>query len=77
MTGPSDKDRARDAALARKGRIVAVVIASAGLVALLAPWITVRFGLPARYEMLFYLASMAAFAWAIVVTYQIWRARDR
>lgn len=65
----------RDAALSRQGRVVALVIAGAGLIALLAP-VIIRFtGLPTRFEFLLYLGAMAAFLWSIVVTYQIWRKR--
>jgi hypothetical protein len=66
-----------DSALARKGRIAAVVIAASGLLAILAPWLTAALGLPLRFEFLFYLAAMAGFVWALVVSLQIWRARDR
>jgi hypothetical protein len=68
-------DHDRDRRLARQGRIAAVVIALSGLVALLAPWFTARLGLTVRHEMLFYLASLGGFAWALVVTVTIWRAR--
>ncbi len=70
-------DPDRDRHLARQGRIAAVVIALSGLVALLAPWITARLGLTVRHEMLFYLASLGGFVWALVVTVGIWRARRR
>lgn len=65
----------RDAAFARKGRSAALVIAAAGLGAILAPWIVAVTGLPARYEMLIYFAALGAFVWALVVTYQLWRMR--
>jgi len=62
--------------LARKGRLVALVIATAGLAAIFAPYIVAGVGLPLRYEFLIYIAAMAAFIWAMVATWQIWRARD-
>jgi len=68
---------ADERALARRGRIVALVIAGAGLAAILAPYIVSAIGLAPRYEFLIYLAAMAAFLWALVVTWQIWQARDR
>ncbi|MGQ3486551.1 DUF5337 domain-containing protein [Roseovarius pacificus] len=64
-----------DEYLARKGRIVGVVIACGGLLAIIAPWLTTVFGLAVRFEMLLYMISLAAFVWALAVTYQIWRAR--
>ena len=66
-------DEAKARALARKGRMVALVIAAAGLAAILAPYIVRWTGLPLRYEFLIYLAAMAAFVWAMVATWQIWR----
>lgn len=66
----------RDSALARRGRVVALVIAGAGLAAILAPWIVTTLGLPVRYEFLIYFAALAGFVWALVVIYQIWRARN-
>ena len=56
--------------------MVALVIAAAGLAAILAPYIIAWTGLPLRTEFLIYLAAMAAFIWALVATWQIWRARD-
>ena len=66
----------RDSQFARKGRITGLVIAGGGLAALLAPWIVSSLGLPLRYEMLIYLASLAAFVWAMVNIYQLWRLRQ-
>ncbi|RYH12358.1 DUF5337 domain-containing protein [Tropicimonas sp. IMCC6043] len=73
MTGPS---RDPDAAFARQGRLVAVVIALAGLLAIFAPALVNFTGLPARYEILFYIAALAAFVWAFVVAVGMWRSRS-
>ena len=62
-----------DAETARQGRIAAVVIAAAGVLAMLAPWIVARTGLPPKYEILMYLVAMAAFIWSLVVTLKIWQ----
>lgn len=67
---------ASDKAIARKGRTVGLVIAGAGLAALLAPWIVARLGLSLRFEMLIYFGALAAFVWAFVNIYQIWRLRQ-
>ncbi len=64
-----------DTAISRRGRITALVIAAGGLAALLAPWLVRVLGLPLRYEMLIYFAALAAFVWALVNIYQIWRLR--
>ncbi|MDX2483110.1 MAG: DUF5337 domain-containing protein [Pseudodonghicola sp.] len=66
----------RDKAMARKGRITAAVIAGAGLLTVLAPWIVQSLGLAIRYEMLIYLGAIAAFFWAFVNIYQLWRMRQ-
>ncbi len=58
---------------ARQGRIAAVVIAAAGVLAMLAPWIVTTAGLTPRFEILMYLVSMAAFIWSLVVTLRIWQ----
>ncbi len=65
----------QEQALARQGRIIAVIIALAGVVAIIAPWLTRIAGLPLRFEMLFYLISLAGFILALAMTYQIWRKR--
>jgi len=62
--------------LARKARLVAFVIAGTMLLWMGSQWIGGRIGLEARYAFLFDFAALAAFFWALVVTYQIWRARQ-
>lgn len=68
--------RDKDRAFARQGRIVAVVIAVAGLSAIVAPWLVAALGLAPRYEMLIYFAALAAFVWALIVTYRLWTTRN-
>lgn len=63
-------------AIARQGRVIAVVIAVAGLAALLAPWLAGTVGLPVRAEMLIYLAAMGAFLWAFIAAIGLWRRRN-
>ncbi len=70
------RERENDAAFARQGRVVAVVIALAGLLAIFAPALVTLLGLPARYEMLFYFAALAGFVWAFVVAVGMWRSRS-
>ncbi|SEN48296.1 hypothetical protein SAMN04488103_105185 [Gemmobacter aquatilis] len=64
---PEDKRQARDA------RTVALVIVGAMLLWLLAQGLGGMYGWDPRYAFLFDLAALAAFIWALVVTYQIWR----
>jgi hypothetical protein len=67
----SDKDKA----IARQGRIAALVVAGAMLIWLIAQWAGPQLGLAGRYALLIDFAAMAAFVWAFVVALQIWRAR--
>ncbi|SLN44820.1 hypothetical protein PSA7680_02275 [Pseudoruegeria aquimaris] len=71
MSQPGEQDKA----LARQSRLVGIVIAATMLLWLGAQWAGPRLGLEARYVFLFDLAALAAFFWALVVTYQIWRKR--
>jgi hypothetical protein len=40
-----------------------------------AQWLGGRLGWEARFAFLFDLAALAAFIWAFVVTWRVWRAR--
>ena len=60
-------------ALRRDARLIAFVIAGTMLAWMAAQWLGGKMGLEARYVFLFDLAALAAFAWALVVTFQIWR----
>ena len=62
-------------AFARAGRKIAVLIAAAGLLAILAPWLVVTLGLEPRYEIFFYLVAMACFVFAMVNLAVMWRKR--
>ncbi len=64
-----------DMALAKQARLVAFVIAGTMLLWMAAQWLGGELGLEARYAFLFDFAALAAFFWALVVTYQIWRKR--
>ena len=67
----------RDMALAREARQVAVVIAATMILWLGAQWLGGRAGWDTRYVFLFDLAALAAFVWALVVTWRIWRRQKR
>lgn len=69
MSKPSDSD------LARKGRTVALVIAATILIWLAAQWVGGQLAWPVRYVFLFDFAAIGALIWALVVSFQIWRAR--
>ena len=60
---------------ARQARLVAFVIAGTMLLWMGAQWVGSEMGWDNRFVFLFDFAALAAFFWALVVTYQIWRAR--
>jgi hypothetical protein len=70
MTNPDPHERYR----ARQARLVAVVLAVTMLVWMGVQLVGGEMGWNVRYAFLFDLAALAAFTWALVVTYQIWRA---
>jgi uncharacterized membrane protein len=63
-----DVDRTR-----RDARLIAFIIAGTMLAWMGAQWLGGRLGWEPRYAFLLDLAALAAFFWALVVTYQIWR----
>lgn len=72
MNGGTDHDKAQ----ARMGRIAGLVIACTILLWMGAQWLGPQLGLPVRFVFLFDLAALGALAWALIVTFQIWRARQ-
>lgn len=66
-----------DVALARKGRTVGLVIAVTMALWIGAQWAGPSLGLPGRYAILFDLVALAGLFWALVVVYQMWRARQK
>lgn len=73
MTRPDPK-RARDTA--RQARLVAFVLAGTMVLWMGAQYLGGQMGWDPRYVFLFDFAAIAAFFWALVVTYQIWRNRQ-
>ena len=69
------KPRPEDLAIARQARLVAFVIAGTMLLWMGAQYLGGKMGWETRFVFLFDLAAMAAFFWALVVTYGIWRKR--
>lgn len=74
MPRPDLQQKAR--ADARQARLVAVVLAVAMIAWLAANFLGGTFGLPARFAFLFDLAALAAFIWALAVTWRLWRRRQ-
>lgn len=71
MSGGTDREREA----ARQGRQAAIVIAAAAVLWLGAQWLGRSLGLAPRYAFLFDFAALAAFAWALIVAWRLWRAR--
>ncbi|MBB96223.1 MAG: hypothetical protein CML68_16730 [Rhodobacteraceae bacterium] len=66
-----------DQAISRKGRHVALVIAGAALAWLAIQAVAPAVGLSTRYLLLFDFAALAAFIYAGVNIFQIWRLRQK
>jgi hypothetical protein len=73
MTGPDPQEMRT----ARSARTVALVLAVTMILWMGVQVVGADMGWDPRYAFLFDLAALAAFFWALVVTYQIWRARRR
>ncbi|MCH2164649.1 MAG: DUF5337 domain-containing protein [Marinovum sp.] len=69
-------DRDTEAALARQGRLTALVIAGSMLIWIVAQALGPALLLPGRYALLVDFAVLAALIWAFVNIYQIWRKRQ-
>lgn len=61
--------------LARKTRMVSIVIALTMLIWIGVQYFGKQYGLAGRFALLFDFAALAAFFWSLVVIYQIWRSR--
>ncbi len=69
------RNRAHDKAAA-KSRRVALVLAATGILWAVAQFAGSKLGWSQSTRALFDLAAGAGFLWALVVIYQIWRARQ-
>ncbi|MFN3938637.1 MAG: DUF5337 domain-containing protein [Gemmobacter sp.] len=67
----------RDRTLAREARVVAIVIAAATLGWIVLQELGRQYGWQWRYVFLFDLAAIAAYVWALAVTWRIWRLRRK
>ena len=70
-----DPEQDRNAAL--QARLVALVLAGTMILWVGAQWLGAKFGWEARYAFLFDLVALAGFIWALLVTYRIWRKRQK
>jgi hypothetical protein len=67
----------RNLTLAREARMVAVVIAVTMGLWVGLQWLGGQLGWDPSYAFLFDLAALAAFIWAMVVTWRIWQRQKR
>ena len=74
MTGQRPGN-APTADLAGQGRLVAMVIAAAAILWIAGTWLVGQQGWDASYLLLLDLAAIAAFVWALIVTWGLWRQR--
>ena len=58
-------------------RLVALVIAGTMLLWIGAQWLGGIMGWQPRFAFLFDLVALAGFIWALLVTYRIWRKRQK
>ncbi len=61
----------------RQVRLAAIVIIVAFPLWVLVSWIGGRLGLPPRYAFLADFAALAAFAFALVILWRVWRERNK
>ena len=67
--------REKDTDTARQGRVVALVIIATALLWVGSLALGPRLGISNRVAGLIDLAALAAFLWAFIVTFSIWRRR--
>ena len=60
----------------RQVRLAAIVIIVTFPLWLLASWIGGQLGLPPRYAFLADFAALAAFAFALIILWRVWRERN-
>jgi hypothetical protein len=71
MRRPDDEDRGSGA----EARLAATVMAGTMLLWMGAQWLGGELGWQARFAFLFDLIALAAFVWALAITWRIWRRR--
>ena len=69
-------DEEQELKITRQGRVVSLVIAGAMLFWIAVQWLGPEIGLSARFAVFIDLGVLAAFFWALVVSFQMWRKRQ-
>lgn len=70
-------DPHEDQRLVAQARQAAIVIFVTMAVWMLAQWLGGQMGWPVRFVFLFDLAAGAAFLWALIVLFRVWRKRQQ
>jgi len=68
--------RDQDRNLAAQARLAALVMAGTMVAWMGGQWLGGRMGWPVRLAFLLDFAALAAFFWALVVTWRVWRRRQ-
>ena len=69
-------DEEQDRKIARQGRVVSLVIAGAMMFWIAMQWLGAEIGWGHGYTVLIDLGVLAAFFWALLVSFQMWRKRQ-
>ena len=70
------RSREKDTALARSGRLAAIVMVATGLFWMATTWMGSQMGLSMRTRALFDLMALAGFGYALWLTWRTWRMRQ-
>ncbi|GLQ34779.1 hypothetical protein GCM10007939_10620 [Amylibacter marinus] len=63
-------------AQSKQARIASIVMLVTMILWMVLQWLGGQMGWAVRYAFLFDFAALAAFAWALIVLFQVWRARQ-
>lgn len=69
------RDEQQERAHARQVRQIAVVLVATMVLWMFLSWAGGFYGWPTRFAFLIDFAALAAFAWALIVSVRLWRAR--
>ncbi|MGL4415341.1 MAG: hypothetical protein EA338_03540 [Roseinatronobacter sp.] len=67
------KPSSREMALARQARLAGLVMAVTIVAWVVLGWMGREFGWDPRYAFLIDFSALAAFVWALIVTFRVWR----
>lgn len=73
----SDRDSQKRPAGLSQARLASFVMLASAALFFGGVWISAQLGLAQRWAVLFDLVALAGFAFAIIVLFQVWRARQQ